>query len=367
VLSSIAPTFVGLDVHKDSITVALLRPDSESPDLERIPNTAEEVRRLVARWADPAAVRVCYEAGPCGYDLERQLRSMGVACTVIAPALTPRRPGERVKTDRRDARKLCRLFRAGELTAILVPSPEDEAVRDLVRLREDLGEDILRARHRLSKFLLRHGRTWGGKSAWTQAHLTWVRTQVFDLAALRRALAEHVAALDMRIAQRDLLEREILEIAARPPYAQRVRRLMSLRGVGALTALTLLVEVCDFARFATAAEFMGFTGLTPSEHSSGESRRQGAITKTGNAHLRRVLVEAAWGYQSRPRVTPERMRRLEGQPPEVTALALASEQRLHRRYWRIVRRGKLGQVAAVAVARELAGVVWALMRTDRAA
>lgn len=156
---SIARTFVGLDVHKDSITVALLRPDRESPDLERIPNTAEEVRKLVRRWADARAIRACYEAGPCGYELQRQLSSLGVDCAVIAPALTPRKPGERVKTDRRDARKALSVFRAGELTTIFVPAPEDEAVRDLVRLREDLGEDILRARHRLSKFLLRHGRT----------------------------------------------------------------------------------------------------------------------------------------------------------------------------------------------------------------
>lgn len=206
--TSIAPTFVGLDVHKDSITVALLRPDQAIPDLERIPNTAEEVRRLVRRWSDVRSIRACYEAGPCGYELQRQLSSLGVDCAVIAPALTPRKPGDRVKTDRRDARKLCRLLRAGELTAIHVPTPEEEAVRDLVRLREDLGEDILRARHRLSKFLLRHGRTWGGKTAWTQAHLTWIRAQRFELQALGRALAEHLAALDMRIAQRDLLERD---------------------------------------------------------------------------------------------------------------------------------------------------------------
>jgi transposase len=362
VLTSIAPTFVGLDVHKDSISVALLRPGREGPDHERIPNTPEEVRRLVGRWADPAGVRVCYEAGPCGYELQRQLRSLGVDCVVIAPALTPRKPGDRVKTDRRDAHKLARLFRAGELTAIRIPPPDEEAVRDLVRLREDLGEDILRARHRLSKFLLRHGRTFRETTGWTKAHWAWIRAQRFDLPLLERLRDEHVVAIEMRVAQRDSLERELHAIALQPEYAAPVRRLSALRGIQTLIALTLLVEVGDFARFASAAEFMGFTGLVPSEYSSGGSRRQGAITKTGNAHLRRVLVEAAWAYRARPAYPSERGRRRSDQPPAVLALCANVEQRLYRRYWRMIHRDKLSQVAAVAIARELAGAVWALMR-----
>jgi transposase len=367
VLTSIAPTFVGLDVHKDSISVALLRPGQDDPDQERIPNTPEEVRRLVGRWADPARVRVCYEAGPCGYELQRQLRSLGVDCVVIAPALTPRRPGDRVKTDRRDARKLCRLFRAGELTTIRIPPPDEEAVRDLLRLREDLGEDILRARHRLSKFLLRHGRVFRDTTNWTKAHWSWIRAQRFDLPLLERLRDEHVVAIEMRIAQRDQLDRELHAIALTLPYAAAVRRLSALRGVRTLTALTLIVEVGDFARFGSAAEFMGFTGLVPSEYSSGGRRQQGAITKTGNSHLRRVLVEAAWAYRSRPASSRERSSRRVDQPAAVLALSVAVEQRLYRRYWRIVQRGKLSQVAAVAIARELAGAVWALMRETPAA
>lgn len=359
-LTSIAPTFVGLDVHKDSISIALLRPGQDDPDQERIPNTPEEIRRLVGRWADPSSVRVCYEAGPCGYELQRQLRSLGVECAVIAPALTPRRPGDRVKTDHRDARKLCRLFRAGELTTIRIPPPDEEAVRDLLRLREDLGEDILRARHRLSKFLLRHGRVFRDATNWTQAHWAWIRAQRFELPLLERLRDEHVVAIEMRVAQRDQLEHELHAIALEPRYAGAVRRLSALRGVRTLTALTLIVEVGDFARFGSAAEFMGFSGLVPSEHSSGGSRRQGPITKTGNSHLRRVLVEAAWAYRARP--TSSGQRRRIDQPPAVLALCVAVEQRLHRRYWRIVQRGKLSQVAAVAIARELAGAVWALMR-----
>jgi transposase len=362
VLTSIAPTFVGLDLHKDSISVALLRPGQESPDEERIPNTPEEVRRLVGRWSDPASMRVCYEAGPCGYELQRQLRSLGVDCVVIAPALTPRKPGDRVKTDRRDARKLCRLFRAGELTTIRIPPPDEEAVRDLLRLREDLGEDILRARHRLSKFLLRHGRVFRDTTSWTKAHWAWIRAQRFDITLLERLRDEHVLAIEMRVAQRDSLDRELHAIARQPQYAAAVQRLSALRGVQTLTALTLLVEVGDFARFGAAAEFMGFTGLVPSEYSSGGSRHQGSITKTGNSHLRRVLVEAAWAYRVRPTHPSERARRRIDQPPAVLALCVAVEQRLHRRYWRMVQRGKLTQVAAVAIARELAGAVWALMR-----
>ncbi len=366
-LTSIGLTHVGLDVHKDRISVALLRPGSDVTDQETIPNTAEAVRKLVARWGDPTAVRVCYEAGPCGYELQRLFTSLAIDCTVIAPALVPRRPGERIKTDRRDARKLCRLFRAGELTAVRVPPPDEEAVRDLVRLREDLGEDILRARHRLSKFLLRHGRSFAAGKAWTQAHLRWVREQRFALPLLERLRDEHLAAIEMRIVQRDLIERDLLSMATAAPYATAVERLSALRGIKELTALTLLVEVGDFRRFGSAADFMGFTGLVPSEDSSGERRRQGAITKTGNAHLRRVLVEAAWQYQRKPVRGAAQRIRLARQPSTVVSFALAVEQRLHQRYWRMVNRHKLGSVAAVAVARELAGAVWALMHLEAVA
>jgi transposase len=366
VLTSIALTYVGLDAHKDSISVALLRPGDSVIEEERIPNTPEEVRRLVRRWGNVAAVRVCYEAGPCGYELQRLLASLGVDCVVIAPALTPRRPGDRIKTDRRDARKLCRLFRAGELTSVRIPEPDEEAVRDLLRLREDLGEDILRARHRLSKFLLRHGRTFEGKS-WTKAHLRWVREQQFALPLLERLRDEHLAAIEMRLVQRDHIERDLVAIATAPPYAAAVQRLSALRGIKELTALTLLAEVGDFRRFGSAREFMGFTGLVPSEDSSGTRRRLGAITKTGNAHLRRVLVEAAWQYQRKPVRNARHRPRLQDQPAPVLAFALAVEQRLHQRYWRMVNRHKLSTVTVVAIARELAGAVWALMRLEAAA
>jgi len=358
---SIAHTYVGLDVSSASLQVALLRPGGEI-DEDKIPNTAEAVSALVRRWGHPAQIRACYEAGPNGYELQRRLSRLGIDCQVIAPALIPVRPGNRIKTDRRDARNLCRLLRAGELTPVRVPEPEDEAVRDLVRLREDLGEDILRSRHRLSKFLLRHDRIWSDGERWTDRHLAWIRAQRFDQADLDRALAEHLTALELRRAQRDTLHRELLAAAQRQRYAEAVRRLAALRGISTLSALTLVVEVGDFRRFASAPAFMAFTGLVPGEHSSGTSRRQGSITKTGNAHLRRILVEAAWAYRMRPARTRERLKRLEGQPPAVLAAALRAEEHLHRAYWSIVNRQKRSTIAAVAVARGLAGFIWAVMQ-----
>ena len=354
-------THVGLDVSKASISVALLRPDGRL-DEESIANTPEAVRRLVRRWPEPTRVRACYEAGPTGYDLYRQLTALGIETTVIAPSLTPRRPGDRIKTDRRDARKLAGLFRAGELTAVRVPTPEEEAVRDLLRARQDEREDILRARHRLSKFLLRHGRVYTDGSAWTGRHTAWLAKQHFDEPAAERTLGHYRAELDMRLASLKLLDVELLAIAHRPPFARIVTRLCALRGIAELSVLTIAVEVGDFRRFGSAPAFMAFVGLVPSEHSSGERRSQGPITKAGNTHLRRVLVEAAWHARRRPKVGPALAKRLTGQPPEVLAIAATAQRRLHDRYWRLVERRKPSNVAVVAVARELAGFCWALGR-----
>jgi transposase len=354
-------THVGLDVSKASISVALLRPDGRL-DEERIPNTPEDVRRLVRRWPEPARVRACYEAGPTGYDLYRQLSALGVDTTVIAPSLTPRRPGDRVKTDRRDARRLAGLFRAGELTAVRVPTREEEAVRDLLRARQDEREDVLRARHRLSKFLLRHGRVYADGKVWTQRHAAWLSQQRFAEPAAQRTLEHYQAELDMRLASLQLLDDELHVVAQRPLFAGTVARLCALRGIAELSALTIAVEVGDFNRFESAAAFMAFTGLVPSERSSGERRAQGSITKAGNAHLRRVLVEAAWHARRRPNVGPALAKRLAGQPPEVLAVATRSQRRLHERYWRLVGRRRPSTVAVVAVARELAGFCWALGR-----
>jgi transposase len=356
-----ALTFVGMDVHRDTIAIALLRPGEQIPLEQSITNTAEAVRRQLRRWGDPGSLRVCYEAGPTGYELQRQLAAAGVDCAVIAPALIPKRPGQRVKTDKRDARMLCRLFRAGELTPVRIPGPDEEIVRDVIRAREDLTEDILRARHRISKLLLRHGRVYREGKTWTARHIAWIRAQRFGSDRLEQLVGHQLAVLDARLGQRALLDAEISAIAQSEPYAERVRLLSCLRGIAELSALTLLVEVGDFHRFTTARAFMGFTGLTATEHSSGPSRRQGGITKTGNAHLRRILVEAAWHAQRRPHFGATFRRRVVGQPPEVVRYAMAAQERLHRRYWRMAERNKPTQVATVAIARELAGFVWGLM------
>jgi transposase len=257
-------TYLGLDVHRDTISVAVLRPGHDAPQIEQIANNEPAVRRLVARFPDPRRLRACYEAGPTGYELARLLASLTVRCEVIAPTLIPRAPGDRVKTDSRDCRRLARLHRAGELVAIRVPTVAEEAVRDLCRARADLLADRTRARHRLSKFLLRHGRPWrGGATAWTHAHERWLLTQRFDDAALTATYGHYRAVLDARDAQLEAIEADLVTWYGRPPFTDQVARLAAYRGVTRLGALTLASEVGDWRRFASAPQFMGFCGLTP--------------------------------------------------------------------------------------------------------
>jgi transposase len=271
-------------VHRDTISVAVLRPDHDAPTVERIAHDDPSVRRLVARFPNPRRLRACYEAGPTGYELARLLDRLQVGCQVIAPTLIPTAPGDRVKTDSRDCRRLARLHRAGELVAIRIPTVAEEAVRDLCRARADLLADRTRARHRLSKFLLRHGRPWrGGATAWTHAHERWLVSQHFDDPALTATYGHYRAVLDARDAQLDAIEGDLATWLVRPPFADQVARLAAYRGVTRLGALTLASEVGDWRRFATAGQVMGFCGLTPSEYSSGTSTWRGHITKTGNA------------------------------------------------------------------------------------
>jgi len=311
----LAPTHLGLDVHKDTISVAILPPDRDGPEVDRIPHDEPSVRRLVGRLGDPRLLRACYEAGPTGYDLARLLASMGVGCQVIAPSLIPKAPGDKVKTDRRDCRRLARLYRAGELVCIRIPSIEEEAVRDLCRARADMVQDRTRARHRLSKFLLRHGRPWRGGNAWTLTHERWLVAQRFNDPALAATYAHYRAVLDVRDAQLEAIEADLATWYDAPPFADVVHRLAAYRGVTRLGALTLASEVCDWRRFPRAAAFAGFCGLVPSEYSSGSSTRRGHITKTGNAHLRAQLVESAWAYQHRPAVGVDLRERQQGLDP----------------------------------------------------
>jgi transposase len=359
-------TRLGLDVHKETIAVAILRPRQEIPDERIVANTPEALRSLVLAHRSKGGLVACYEAGPTGYDTHRQLTGLGVSCDVIAPALIPRRAGRRVKTDRLDARNLVRLHRAGELTAIRVPTPQEEALRDLIRVREDLKDDRRRTQQRVKGFLLRQGRRYPGSSrGWTDKYDVWVRGQHFDEPASEAAFRHYVAALDTRRTHLKAIDSEIEAAADRPPLAVPVARLRSFRGIDTLFAVTIATEVCDFRRFPSAASFMAFTGLVPSEHSSGPSERRGSITKTGNAHLRWALVEAAWAYRHAPAIGVELRRRNHGQPPDVQAYSWHAQCRLCSRFRRLAAT-KDRNVAVVAVARELAGFIWGLM-TDRIA
>jgi len=353
--------FLGLDVHKDSISAAILNPDLAAPDVEKIFHDEESIRRLVGRLGDPSLVWACYEAGPTGYDLHRLLTSMGVHCSVVAPSLIPKAPGDKVKTDKRDCRRLARLHRAGELVAIRVPSPLEEAVRDLCRTRGDMVADLTRARNRLSKFLLRHGRVWRDGSAWTHKHESWLAAQSFDEPALAATYSHYRAVLTTRDAQLAAVEADLVGWFDREPFADGVRRLGAYRGVTHMGALALQAEVCDWRRFARAASLMGFVGLTPSEYSSGGYTHRGHITKAGNAHVRAQLVEGAWQYQHRPYVGSVIASRQEGVGPETVARAWAAQLRLCGRFRHLAARKNTKSVVAAAVARELAGFLWAEM------
>jgi transposase len=352
-----------LDVHKDSISVAAFE-DSRLPGrpVVTIPNEPTQIRKLFSRLKKDGEVRACYEAGSCGYEVFRQLATMGIACDVVAPGLIPVRVGDRVKTDRRDAEKLARLFRAGELTSIRVPTECEEALRDLIRCREDAREDVLRQRHHVLKFLLRHGRIFRETKHWSLAHWKWLRAQRFVEPLAQIVFTEYVATLERTLARVTTLDQEIAKQAVREPYQALVGRLRCLRGIDTLSAMALIAEICDFARFEHPRELMAYLGLVPSERSSGGKQRRGSITKTGNAHARRIFVEASWHYRHAPARSKVMKARWEGQPQPVVEHAFKAQERLHRRYFRLTSRGKPSQVAVVAVARELCGFVWAVAR-----
>jgi transposase len=315
-------TWVALDVHKSSITAGILPAEGRETELVQFENSEKAIRRLLKRLGEPRQLAVCYEAGPCGYALYRLLASLGVACDIVAPSLTPVRPGDRVKTDRRDAKKLVRLYRAGELSFVCPPSPEQEGLRDLVRCREDLRRARTAARHRLSKQLLRRGLIYReGKQAWTKRYQAWLRRQRLGDALAQAAFEHMLCHLDAVDAQLAALDGQLQDVAESAPWCDPVRWLSCFRGVSTLTALGLLAEIGDFRRFRSARELMSFLGLTVSEHSSGERRSRGSITKTGNGHARRLLVEAAWHYQRRPRLSARIAANGQFVPPELLARA----------------------------------------------
>jgi len=349
---------VGLDVHARSTVACAI--DEATGEVRRARFGPD--RTEVIRWVKDlgGSVRATYEAGPTGYVLAREMEQAGIRCVVCAPGKIPRAPGDRIKTDQRDAERLARLLKMDELTAVRVPGPGEEAARDLVRAREDARADLMRARHRLSKFMLRHGHLYTDGGAWSRRHEEWIgRIRLAEPTS--QAVLEAYWELEMRTrTRRDELDRMIEEAAARQPFADIVRRLSAIRGISTLTAFALAVEIGDFHRF-TGSSIGSFLGLVPSESSTGERTSRGAITKTGNAHARRLLVEAAWHHRKPPRPSAQLLRRREQVSPAVRLRAEQCQRRLHRRWTRLeAERGKRSTICAVAVARELAGWCWSI-------
>lgn len=363
--------FVGLDVHAETIAVAVAEPGGEVRSLGTIPNRLESIRKMIGKLGPVNQLRTCYEAGPTGYVLYWQLTTLGVECQVVAPTLVPVKAGDRVKTDRRDAEKLARCHRAGDLTAVWVPDAAHEALRDLVRAREAAKKDQLRARHRLGKFLLRHGqRQPSGMKAWTKMYLEWVKRQVhFEEAALEATLGDYFHEVEHAAARIERLEKALDEAIQKAPEQIRavIEALQALRGVALLTAATIVSEIGSFSRFEPR-KLMGYSGLVASEHTSGNKIKRGSITKTGNAHLRRVIVEAAWAYQRRPWIGGYLLRRQRdlNLSEEVKEIAWKAQHRLHKRYSKLTAQGKNKNQTVTAVGRELLGFIWDIaVRTER--
>lgn len=357
-------TWVGMDAHKNSIKVAALLPGQAEAVEWAEDTTTEAVRRLARRLQRlaPGEVRGCYEAGPTGYALQRQLRGAGIGCTVIAPSLTPVKPGVRIKTDRRDARKLAELFRAGLLTEVHPPSESDEALRDLCRCRDDVRVDLLRARHRLSKFLLRrHCLYRQTKHPWGSRHWAWLEQLRFDDPMSQATFDSYRLAVQQLEERQRQLDAQLEEHGGREPYREPVAWLRCFRGIDTVSAVCLVAELHDFRRFRSPRQLMAYVGLVPSECSSGERERRGSITKAGNRHVRRLLVEAAWHQRFRPTLSLPLRRRREGQPARVLAIADRAQERLAARYRRMSGQGKVSPKIVVAMARELTGYLWAVL------
>ena len=355
-------SWAGLDVHAAKVIAATV--DAESGELRfaRLSGQTSEVAAFCR--ALPGPVRVAYEAGPTGFGLARELGALGVGCVVAAPGKIPRASQDRVKTDRRDAERLARLLMAGELHPVRVPATDEEALRDLVRAREDLRGDLMRMRHRVGKLLLRHDVRWAGNN-WTQAHRQWLAGVTLPEPVAQIVLEDSIGAIDALLVRRDSLERQMTALIPGSPWAAEVARLRCLRGIDTLSALGLCAEIGDWQRFARAGQLMSYLGMVPSENSTGDKRRLGSITKSGSQHARRLLVEAAWHYRKAPRVGRELARRQAGQSQQVTAISWQAQRRLYRTWQRLdAQRGKRRTLVAVAVGRELAGFCWAVSTAD---
>ena len=358
--------YLGLDVHKDSITIAVLPSTATGPTrLERLPNELSRLKRWLERVARDGDIRACYEASGAGYVLQRALREWGFACEVIAPSLIPKRPGVQRKHDKRDASELARLYRAGELTPVRIPSAAEERVRDLVRCREIFQREILKSRHYILKFLARRGLVFRDGTNWCTPHRRWLQQLATEHSPLepadRLVFREYQALLEYKLQRRDELDREIARLAELPTLAPMVQRLQCFRGIALQGAMVLATEIVDWRRFQRPTQLAAYLGLVSREDSSGDRERKGSITKAGNSHCRHVVVQAAWSYHHRPAVSADLKRRQVGQPPAVIAHAWKAQHRLHQRYTHLAYR-KQPQIAVVAVARELVGFLWAVMQ-----
>lgn len=359
-----AITYVGLDVHKDTIAVALAEAGKRGEVREhgKIANTPAALKTLAGKLSHgERELRFCYEVGPCGYGIQRQLTATGHDCVVVAPALIPRKPGDRIKTDRRDAINLAKLHRAGELTPVWVPDQAHEAIRDLVRARLAAVRTLRVARQQLSGFLLRHGYHYN-RPAWTLLHRRWLAGLRFEHTVHNIVLEDCIAAVEAATARRERLEAHIEAVLPDWSLAPVVRALQALRGVALVAAATLVAELGDITRFANPRQLMAYLGLVPSEHSSGGTRRRGEITKAGNGAARRVLIEAAWSYRFPARISREQLLRQESLAKPIRDTAWKAQERLCRRYRKLARAGKMPTVVTAAIARELAGFVWAIAK-----
>ena len=358
--------YLGLDVHKDSVTIAVLPGDASAPTrVDRYPNDFAKLRKVFARHAQAGEVRACYEASGAGYVLHRAMHAWGYHCDVIAPSLIPTKPGVQRKHDQYDAAQLARLYRAGELTAIHIPSEAEERVRDLVRCRETLQREVVKSRHYILKFLARRGFVFRDGTNWRQPHYNWLRQLSSATSPLvgedRIVFGEYLALLEYKLSRRDELDRQIADLALAAAYAPAVGALQCFRGFQVQGAMVLATELVDWRRFDSPRKLMAYLGFVPREDSSGDRHRRGSITKAGNAHCRHVLVQAAWAYRYQPKVGVALTARQRGQSPRVIAHAWKAQHRLHTLFRRLAfRRGHA--IAVVAVARELVGFLWAVMR-----
>jgi len=356
-------TYVAMDTHKKQHRVALVYPNNEEILEFSVKNAPAELRKMVGkiRRNAPGKVIFCYEAGICGFTLQRRIEALGCKCSVIAPSLTPRKPGERIKTDRRDAKKLLGLFMADMLTEVYPPNEEQEAARELTRCREAAQENLKRIRHQLQKMLVRHGYVFIDGQHWTQKHYRWLEAVEFNQMLLQEVFDCYLTEMRHCLQRVKTLDKELEKLAQSEDYREVVGILRCFYGIKTLTAISIIAEVFDFGRFASARAFMSYLGLTPSESSSGEKEHKGRITKTGNKRVRRLLTEAAWHHRHAYVVNKALNKRREGQPQWAIDIADRAGVRLRRRYRRLVNRGKLPCKATTAVARELSGFIWSAL------